>query len=134
MAVMFGLLAMGAWGIWTVLAKLATRTLPPEAAMAISYVASGTLAVGYILLRVDPGGLPPQGVGIAVLAGVFGALGAVWFYTGLSYGRTGIVATISALYFVVAAVIGILALGESLAVRDIAGIGFAVIAVILLAH
>lgn len=131
---MFGLMAMGAWGVWTILAKLATRSLAPEVAMAISYVASGALAVGYVVLRVDPTGLPQRGVGIAILAGVFGALGAVWFYSGLSHGRTGIVTTISALYFVVAAVLGILILGESLALRDVAGIGFAMIAVVLLAH
>lgn len=134
LAVTFGLVAMLSWGVWTVLAKIATRTIAPETAMIVSYATSIPVALAFLVLRGGEVNLVGRGIGIALLAGLFGGLGAVSFYVGLSYGRTAIVTTVSALYFVVAAVIGILVLGESVATRDAAGIGFAVLAVLLLAR
>lgn len=69
----------------------------------------------------------------AGLAGVFAGAGAVGFYDGLSEGNSAVVTTVSALYFVVAALLGVVVLGESLGLRDVTGIGFAVLAIALLA-
>jgi uncharacterized membrane protein len=74
-----------------------------------------------------------EGVGVAAVAGVFAGVGAVAFYPDLAPGRTGIITTISALYFVVAALVGVGVFGESLGLRKVVGIGFAVLAVALLA-
>jgi uncharacterized membrane protein len=102
--------------------------------MVVSYAAGVTLVVGY--LAVSPVGveLPPRGVGFALLAGGASALGAVAFYAGLRSGRASIVTTVTALYFVVAAVLGVLVFGESVSGREVAGVGFAVAAVVLLAQ
>ena len=103
--------------------------------MIISYVASVGVALIYLyVIRGGPTSLSGRGVGLALVAGVFGAVGAIAFYVGLNAGRTAIVTTISALYFVVAAVIGVVVLGETVGVRDAAGVGFAVIAVLLLSQ
>lgn len=134
-AVTFAIVSMFAWGIWSVVVKEATREITPETAMIISYVASVAVALGYLfVIRGGPTSLSSRGIGLALLAGVFGAVGAIAFYVGLSAGRTAIVTTISALYFVVAAVIGVLILGESVAISDVVGVGFAVAAVALLAQ
>ena len=133
-AVAFAVLAMLGWGLWTVLANEATRTIAPELAMILSYAASVVIAVGYVAAQGEPLALERTGVAYALGAGVFAGIGAVAFYTGLSAGRVGVVATISALYFVVAALIGILVLGESLTLKNAAGIGFAILAVVLLAN
>ena len=61
---------------------------------------------------------------------MFAGIGAVAFYAGLGAGHTGIVTTISALYFVVAALLG--CCGDSPGLREALGIGFAVVAVALL--
>ncbi|MFP8889326.1 EamA family transporter [Natrialbaceae archaeon A-CW2] len=133
-AITFAVLAMLGWGLWTVLANEATRTIAPELAMILSYAASVVIAVGYVAAQGEPLALERTGVAYALGAGVFAGIGAVAFYTGLSAGRVGVVATISALYFVVAALIGILVLGESLTLKNAAGIGFAILAVVLLAN
>jgi drug/metabolite transporter (DMT)-like permease len=130
---LFALAAMLCWGVWTVLATLATRSLAPEAAMVVSYATGAALAFGYVLVSRGVPALPGRGVALAGLAGVFAGGGAVAFYAGLSRGSAAIVTTVSALYFVVAAILGVVVLGESLAVRDLAGIGFAVLAIALLA-
>ncbi|MCU4750491.1 EamA family transporter [Halobacteria archaeon AArc-curdl1] len=133
-AIAFAVLAMLGWGLWTVLANEATRTIAPELAMVLSYAASVVIAVGYVAAQGEPLALERTGVAYALGAGIFAGIGAVAFYTGLSMGRVGVVATISALYFVVAAIIGILVLGESLTLKNAAGIGFAILAVVLLAN
>lgn len=133
-AVGFAVLAMVGWGLWAVLANVATRTVAPEVAMIVSYVTGAALAVGYVVLRPGSVALAREGVAVAALAGVFAGVGAVAFYTGLARGRTGVVTTVSALYFVVAAAVGILVLGEPVDLRDLAGMAFAVLAVLLLAQ
>lgn len=132
--VALGLVAMVAWGVWAVLADLATRSLAPAVAMVVSYAAGVVLVVAFVVLRSGGVDLPPRGVGLAVLAGVASAVAAVAFYAGLEAGRASIVTTVSALYFVVAAVLGVLVLGESVSAREVLGIGFAVAAVLLLAQ
>jgi uncharacterized membrane protein len=133
MAVLFGILAMLGWGLWSVLAKLATRSLPPALAMVISYATGALIALGYVSSQRGGFALPTEGVLLAAAAGIFAGIGGVAFYMGLDAGRASIVTTVSALYFVVAAVFGIVILGESLDLADLGGIGFAVVAVVLLA-
>ena len=122
--------AMVCWGVWTL---FATRSLAPEAAMVVSYTTGAALALGYVVISRGVPSLPGRGVAFAGLAGVFAGAGAVAFYAGLAEGNSAVVTTVSALYFVVAALLGVAVLGESLGLRDVAGVGFAVLAIALLA-
>lgn len=133
-AVTLGLLAMLSWGVWAVLATVATRSLAPTAAMVVSYATGVAVALGYLAVADRPVALEARGVGFALAAGVFAGAGAVAYYAGLDRGTTAVVTTVSALYFVVAAVLGVAVLRESLAPSDVAGVGFAVLAVVLLAR
>lgn len=133
-ALLFALLAMLSWGIWAVFADVATRTIQPTSAMILSYGASVLVALGYLAYQGETPALGEVGVYFALVSGVFAGVGAVAFYAGLEAGSTAIVTTVSALYFVVAAVLGVLVLGESVGLRQVAGIGFAVLAVALLAQ
>lgn len=133
-AVSLAIFAMVSWGVWTVLANEATRSIEPEVAMILSYGASVVVALGYVAVQSDPITFERTGVGLALLAGVFAGIGAIAFYAGLSVGRAGIVTTVSALYFIVAALLGVVFLGESLSVTDTLGIGFAALAVALIAQ
>lgn len=125
--------SMLSWGVWAVFADFATRTLAPEVAMILSYVAGVAVAVGYLLVQPDPVSLTASGVGYALLGGVFSGVGAVAYYAALQSGNAAVATTITALYFVVAAALGVVVLGEPLALRDAAGIALAVAAVALLA-
>jgi len=130
----WALVAMLAWGVWAVVANVATRSLSPEFAMVISYATGALLAAGYIGVQPISITLDREGILFAILAGVFAGAGTIAFYVGLSRGRTGIVTTVSALYFVVAAVIGVVFLEETMTLRHVAGLGFAVAAVVLLSQ
>ncbi|NEU58326.1 EamA family transporter [Halorussus sp. MSC15.2] len=131
-AIAFALVAMVAWGLWAVFADFATRSLAPEVAMVVSYVAGIGVAVVYVLAQGQRPALSTVGVGYAVLGGLFSGIGAISYYVALQRGSAGVATTVTALYFVVAAVLGVLFLGDSLTTRDAAGIALAVGAVALL--
>ncbi|WP_123622692.1 EamA family transporter [Halorubrum sp. CSM-61] len=129
------LLGAVAWGFWAVLADVATRSMAPEAAMIVSYTVGIGVAGLYVLHRgTTVLGNDPTAIGIAALAGVASGIGAVSYYAALQAGASGVATTVTALYFVVAAVLGVAVLGESLALSDAAGIGAAVVAVLLIAY
>jgi len=132
--ILFAVLAMLAWGVWALLADVATKHIDPVSAMVFSYAASVVVALGYVAARDETLSTVRTGVGVALVAGVFAGIGAVAFYAGLERGRTSVVTTVSALYFVVAAVLGVVVLGESVEATDVAGVGLATAAVVLLAQ
>lgn len=132
-----GLALIGAvaWGFWAVFADVATESMAPEAAMIVSYTVGIGVAGLYVLYRgTSILGNDPTAIGIAGLAGVASGIGAVAYYAALQAGSAGVATTITAMYFVVAAGLGVVVLGESLAVTDVAGIGAAVVAVALIAY
>lgn len=134
LAILYGVVAMLGWGVWSVLAKLATQSLPPALAMVVSYATGAAIALGYVFLTRGTVSVSAEGVAMAAGAGVFAGIGAVAFYAGLQQGRSAVVTTVSALYFVVAALIGVAVLGESLDRFDVVGIAFAIVAVALFAR
>lgn len=132
-----GLALVGAvaWGFWAVFADVATESMAPEAAMIVSYTVGIGVAGLYVLYRgTSILGNDPTAIGIAGLAGVASGIGAVAYYAALQAGSAGVATTITAMYFVVAAGLGVAVLGESLALTDVAGIGAAVLAVGLIAY
>ncbi|WP_435335110.1 EamA family transporter [Haloarchaeobius sp. TZWWS8] len=134
-AVAWALLAMVAWGCWAVVADVATRTVSPTVAMTVSYLVGTALAGAYVVTRPESITYTREGLAVAAVAGVFSGIGAVAFYAGLERGdTTGVVTTISALYFVVAAALAIAFLEQPLELTDAAGFGFAVLAVVLLTN
>ena len=132
-----GLALIGAvaWGFWAVFADVATESMAPEAAMIVSYTVGIGVAGLYVLYRgTSILGNDPTAIGIAGLAGVASGIGAVAYYAALQAGSAGVATTITAMYFVVAAGLGVVVLGESLAITDVAGVGAAVLAVALIAY
>ena len=133
-AVTFGLLTMASWGIWVVVGNAASESMDPTTAAAISYLVAALLAVAFVFLSGASLAVTPRGGALAGVAGVFAGIGFVSMYIGLSRGSTTVVATLSAMYFVVAAFIGIAVLGDQLTTTRVAGLLLAGVAVILVAQ
>jgi len=132
-----GLALIGAvaWGFWAVFADVATESMAPEAAMIVSYTVGIGVAGLYVLYRgTSILGNDPTAIGIAGLAGVASGIGAVAYYAALQAGSAGVATTITAMYFVVASGLGVVVLGESLALCDVAGVGAAVVAVAIIGY
>jgi bacterial/archaeal transporter family protein len=133
-AVAFGSLTMVSWGIWIVVGNAASESIDPRTAAALSYLIAALLAVGYVLVSGSSLAVTPRGGALAGVAGVFAGIGFVSMYIGLSRGSTTVVSTLGAMYFVVAAFIGMAVLGDEITTTRVAGLLLAVVAVVLVAQ
>ena len=131
-AVFFGLITMVSWGLWLVFGNAASESIDPRTAAAISYLVAAPLALGFIIVSDASLAVTTRGGLLAALAGLFTAIGLISTYVGLSGGSTTIVSTIGAMYFVVAAIIGMLVLGDEVTMTKLTGIAFAAIGVALI--
>jgi transporter family protein len=128
----FSLLALGLWGVWGFLGKVASQHLPAQQVYLLAI--SGHLAVvGYLLV----GGLGafcwhPWGVGAALGAGLAMAVGLLFFFEALARGSATVVVPLTALYPAVAVVLSRIFLQEALTLRHLAGLVLAMAAVWLL--
>lgn len=127
-------LAVGAsvaWGFWAVFVRLAQRTLLSETVVVISYLVGGALALCYLLYTPEVSTWSLAGVGYAVAAGVTTGVGSLLYYAALRNADVGVVSTITGLYFVVAAVLGVVVLDEGVTLQKVAGVAFAALAIVL---
>jgi uncharacterized membrane protein len=131
-AVAFGFGTMIAWGFWIVFGELASESIDPVTAAAVSYVAAAVVTVGYALATGASLTVSGRGVAFATLAGVAAAVGVVSTFVGVSLGSTAVVSTVGGMYFVTAAVIGVVVLGESVSATEMLGIGLALAALIVI--
>ncbi|MEF8790791.1 MAG: EamA family transporter [Haloarculaceae archaeon] len=133
-AILFALGTTFTWGLWLVLADLASDAVGPVTAAAITYVVAAVVVGAYALLSGAPLDVGARGGMLSVGAGLFAAFGLVSLYVGLSLGSTAVVSTVGALYFVVAAAIGVVVLDEPLSATRVAGIGLAVVSIVLISR
>jgi len=130
----FSLLALGLWGAWGVLAKVASQHLPSQVAYLLS-ISGHLLVMGYLLVGgLGPVAWQPWGVGAAVGAGIAMALGLLFFFEALARGPATVVVPLTALYPAVAVVLSRIFLQEALTLRHLAGLALALAAVWLLSE
>ena len=133
-AVVFGSLTMVSWGIWIVLGNAASESIDPKTAAAISYLVATLLAVGFVFVSDASLAVTPSGALLAAVAGLFAGIGLISMYLGLARGSTTVVSTLGAMYFVVAALIGMAVLGDEITTTRVAGLLFAGVAVVFVAR
>jgi uncharacterized membrane protein len=131
-AVVFGLGTMIAWGFWIVFGDVASNSIDPVTAAAISYVTAAVVTVAYALVSDASLAVTGRGFAFSVVAGVAAAVGVVSTFVGVSVGSTAVVSSIGGMYFVTAAVIGVVALGDPVSFTKVVGIGLAVVALVLI--
>ncbi|ADE02876.1 EamA family transporter [Haloferax volcanii] len=130
-AALFGLITMVTWGIWIVVGNAASESMDPRTAAAISYLVAALLAFGFIVVSDASLVVTARGGLLAGVAGLCTGVGLISMYIGFTHGSTTVVSTLGAMYFVVAAVIGVVVLGENLTVTKLTGIAFAVLGIVL---
>ncbi len=129
----FSLIAVGLWGLWGFLSKVATLQLPAGAVYLMSI--TGHLAVVGCLAATGGLAIPwqPAGLAAALGAGLCMAFGLLYFLKALSAGGTAsLVVPLTALYPMVTVVLSWLALHEDFTLRRLAGVALALAAVWLL--
>ncbi|WP_256391523.1 EamA family transporter [Natronoarchaeum rubrum] len=119
---------------WAFLAKVATGGLPAEQAVVYTYTAGIGVAVTYVLFSGDAIVAAPGSIGVALVAGLFLGGGTIAYYLALGSGSAAIATSISGMYILGTAILAVVFLDESLTMVEITGLGFAVVAVILLSR
>ncbi|WP_372912198.1 EamA family transporter [Salinigranum sp.] len=131
-AVVFGFGTMIAWGFWITFGEVASNSIDPVTAAAISYIAAAVVTTAYALVSDASLAVTNRGLLFATVSGVAAAVGVVSTFVGVSVGSTAVVSTIGGMYFVTATVIGVVALGDSLSVTQLAGTALVVVALVLI--
>lgn len=129
---------------WTLLALVTYTFVPPLMQLTTSrvstgvatFVAAGMLSLTGLALAFFNGepvlSQIATNVTYVVGTGLFLAVGVLSFFIALSQGPVSIVTPVFGLFIVTSSVIGGLVLGESLTVQRLAGLGVAILAIVLI--
>jgi len=131
-AVLFGLGTMVAWGFWIAFGNIASNAMDPETAAFVSYAAATVVTGVYVAVSDASLVVTNRGLVFAGAAGVAAAVGVISTFVGVTVGPTSVVSTIGGMYFITAAVIGVIAFGESMTLTKAAGIGLALTAIVVI--
>jgi len=117
-------------GVWGVLVKVASVRLNALTVTFVSTTAAWLTVVLFSLPRLNFSSR--FGVSIAVLCGVIGGITSIIFYGVLKYAPASIVIPLTTLYILVTVVLSYALLGETISLRQAAGILLGIAAVFLL--
>ena len=128
----FSLVALGLWGAWGFLSKVATQHLPPQAVYLLAICGHGVV-LGYLWLS---GGLAfpwqPWGLAAGLAAGMCMAFGLLCFFKALAGGAASVVVPLTALYPLVTVILSGIVLQDAITPRHLAGVALALAAMWLL--
>ena len=127
------LLALLIYGLWGFFPKIAVSYINPLSA--VVYQVGGGLVIGLLALMLTGFRLEVQPVGVlfAFLTGVCGVLGTLFYFAAASRGPISLVASLTALYPLITIVLAVTILHEPLTARQLLGMAFALLAIVLMA-
>jgi len=124
---------MVGWGLWGFFTKLAAVHMNVYQAMFYTM----SLSIPMIAIALWFGGTPPpvltRGSLYAILAGLAVNVSFVPFFLAMRTGKASVVVTVTALYPLITILLALVFLHESIGVRQLIGMGFALSAMFLLA-
>ncbi|MBI5559093.1 MAG: EamA family transporter [Deltaproteobacteria bacterium] len=126
------ILAMFIYGFWGFFPKIAVSYISPQSALV--YEVIGAILVGLITLffidfRLE---LQPKGVLFAILTGIAGMTGTLFFFAAAQKGKISVVVSLTALYPLISVLLAVIFLREPLTVKEICGLILAFGAIMLL--
>ncbi len=126
------LLTLAVWGIWGVVTRVASASLGWRDTTAVA--ALGHMIIASLYIAISRPTISPQGFiwFFALLAGILGFLGALFFYIALELNPSSIVVVATSLYPIVTLVLSMFLLGETITIRQAAGVLLSMLALILI--
>ena len=135
LGVIFALLCAVAWAFWGILGKLSTnRGVPPVTLAFFSACASFVVIVGTYVLQRFPTAPTATGILCAVMSGVCGAIGMLFFSVAIKRGDAAIIVTLSAIYPIFIVLLSPLILQEKLSLTHAIGVLLVTLGVLLVAR
>ena len=130
--VIFAILAMIVWGFWGFFPKLATNYISPKSVLVYEVIGAIIVGVAVLFLINFKPEVNAKGITFAILTGIAGTLGALFFIFAVSRGETSVVVTTTALYPLVTIALAFLILKEPITIKQGVGMIFAFAAMMLL--
>jgi len=130
---LYALLTVVMWGIWGVFSKFASAHSKPR--QVLLFQSAGVLAFALVVLLIENFKFEWSAPGFSwsFAAGFFTFIGFLTFFAALEDGKASTVVTLSALYPVVTILLSVIFLREKISLKETIGIGFALVASVLLA-
>jgi transporter family protein len=121
------------WGLWSFIPKITTKYISPKSAILFEVLGGIIFSVIVLIsLKFKPD-LHPKGVLLALSTGILGFAGALCFLYAASKGPISLVAVLSALYPIIAIVLAMFFLNETITIKQGVGIVLGFVAMILIA-
>ena len=130
--VIFAILAMIVWGFWGFFPKLATNYISPKSVLVYEVIGAIIVGVAVLFLVNFKPEVNAKGITFAILTGIAGTLGALFFIFAVSRGETSVVVTTTALYPLITIILTFLILKEPITIKQGVGMIFAFAAMMLL--
>ena len=125
-------LAFFAYGFWGFFPKLAVQYMAPRSALFWEIIGTLPLALGVLFSLQGKPELQAKGIAFAMLTGIAGMIGTLFFFMAARHGKISLVVSITALYPLLTILLACLFLHEQLSLRQIAGMLLALLAIYLL--
>jgi len=120
------------FGVWGFFPRLAVSYIDPKSALLYQAIGGSLAGILPILLSRTQLQYHPKGILFAALTGVLGVLGTFFYYYAVSKGKTSVIAPLTGMYPLITIFLSMVILKESLELRQMVGVAFAVAAVWLL--
>ncbi len=128
----FSVLALIIWGLWGFFPKLATNYLDPKSVLIWEVLGGMLVGLGILVALNFKPALHPQGILFALLTGIAGIAGALFFLYALSQGKAPVVIAITALYPLVTILLVHFIFKEPITIQQGSGIILAILAIMLM--
>jgi len=135
LGIIFALLCAVAWAFWGVFGKLSTNHgVPPTTLAFLSSCASFVVIVGTYAWQRFPTAPTAAGIQCALVSGVCGAIGMLFFSIAIKRSDTASIVTLSAVYPIFTVLLSPLILQEKLSLTHAIGVLLVTLGVILVAR
>jgi uncharacterized membrane protein len=121
------------WGGWAMLSKIGSQEIPPDTMQFLFTI--GTVPIGLALLIARRGKLEknPRGITYGVLNGILSGVGGLTLFAAYhTNGNTAVITVATSLYPIVTVLLAVLILRERLGLRQVFGLVFAAISIVIL--
>ena len=120
------------WGGWAMLSKIGSQEIPPDTMQFLFTI--GTVPIGLALLIARRGKLEksPRGVTYGILNGILSGVGGLTLFAAYqTNGNTAVITVATSLYPIVTVLLAVLILRERLGLRQVLGLVFAAISIVI---
>jgi len=120
------------WGLWSFIPKITTKYISPKSAILFEVLGGIIFAIIVLISLQFKPDFHPKGALLAISTGILGFAGALCFLYAASKGPISLVAVLSALYPIIAIVLAMFFLNETITIKQGLGIVLGIGAMILL--